>query len=97
MNEDKDKDNLNYKTVQFLCNYKTHIMRQIQFNKENYCTTCCNEITLNELREEIVLLENHIYQICNHVWIKDYIEIKEEMHPIILCDICNCNKNILSN
>jgi hypothetical protein len=79
-------------TIQFLCNYKTHLQRQIQRYKDNYCNNCCDELSVECMSHELYILNDHIYSICDHKWTNDYIEINEEMHAIVLCDICHMKK-----
>lgn len=94
MNIHDDDTNSIYDTVYFLCNYRTHLMRKIQLTKNKYCNLCSDEINLDKLCNELSLLDNHIYNTCKHNWYKDYIEIHEEMQPIILCSICECKKGL---
>lgn len=94
MNNNCDDLNSRYKTIRFLCNYRTHLMRKIQLIKNKYCNLCSDEINLDTLCGELSLLDNHIYNTCKHNWYKDYIEINEEMQLIILCNICECKKGL---
>jgi hypothetical protein len=76
-------------TIRFLCNYKTHLQRQIQRYKDNYCNNCCDELSVECMSHELYILNAHIYDICDHMWENDYIEINEEMHNIVYCMVCH--------
>ena len=95
INMDHDNNNrLKLNTIRFLCNYKTHLQTQIQRYKDNFCNTCYNELSFEDMSLELSLVNDHVYNICNHKWENDYIEINEEMHKLVYCVVCYMKKNL---
>ena len=77
-------------TVNLLNRYKSHLI-----NKKNnieLCKECNNFLSIESIQNEILSLDSTIYKLCHHDWFDDFIEIREEMHPITLCKKCNLKK-----
>ena len=89
---EQEEFNLTNNNIHLLCNYRTHLMRQLQRYKDKYCTYCFDELSLENASTELSLLNAHIYSVCDHKWSNDYIEINEEMHKIVFCDVCHSKK-----
>lgn len=96
-----EKNNTNnIKTIHFLKKYKTLLEKKISYH-EHYLnkriprfsnndddSLCENTYYTKYYKDEVDELNHHLFLICEHIWIKDHIEIKEEMHPITFCNIC---------
>ena len=79
-----------YKTVYLLNRYKTSLINKK--NKVEICQECNNDLSLENIDNELLTLNDHIYNICQHEWRGEFIEIKNEMHPITLCKNCHLKK-----
>lgn len=97
------KNSNNVKTIDFFKKYKTLLEQkafyhQKYLNKRLISSIYSDDTSINEdayyvkyYKDEINELNQHLYSICNHIWINDHVEVNEEMQPITYCNICELN------